>query len=317
MTDTEVGSLAALLQELKDRTPFSYSALAKRLGVSPSTLHRYCRGTTVPADYAPIERFARLCKATPAELAEVHRRWARAYAHRTSAVPTAPATRDPQAGPASRPAPLPPTPGASAANGPGSVPSARRGAGRVARLVIAAVALALSAMAPGAARAPSGPARATTESTPTTCLVNVGTERRRCFSTFREAIAVSTHGRITNAPVSARKAARDRRLIDRLREPTTTGRQEVRLGILYQGRNYGGNAWVITGGSTCKIGNGRDHTLDLSSQRNNGISSVVPVNCWVELFAGAHQTGPRQEYHQATPYIGDVMDNQAESAAFL
>lgn len=94
MTDAEVGSLAALLQELKDRTPFSYSALAKRLGLGPSTLHRYCRGTTVPADYAPIERFARLCKATPAELTELHRRWARADAHRTSSVSTSPVTRD-------------------------------------------------------------------------------------------------------------------------------------------------------------------------------------------------------------------------------
>ncbi|MFI0487021.1 LamG-like jellyroll fold domain-containing protein [Actinomadura sp. 9N215] len=96
MTDAEMGSLAALLQELKDRTPFSYSALAKRLGVSPSTLHRYCRGTTVPADYAPIEQFARLCKATPAELTELHRRWARADAHRTSAESVAPVTRDAQ-----------------------------------------------------------------------------------------------------------------------------------------------------------------------------------------------------------------------------
>jgi transcriptional regulator with XRE-family HTH domain len=93
MTDAEVGSLAALLQELKDRTPLSYSALAKRLGVGPSTLHRYCRGTTVPADYAPVERFARLCKASPAELTELHRRWARADAHRTSSVPTTPVTR--------------------------------------------------------------------------------------------------------------------------------------------------------------------------------------------------------------------------------
>lgn len=96
MTNAEVGSLAALLQELKDRTPLSYSALAKRLGVGPSTLHRYCRGTTVPADYAPIERFARLCKATPAELTELHRRWAKADAHRRSSVPTTPVTRDAQ-----------------------------------------------------------------------------------------------------------------------------------------------------------------------------------------------------------------------------
>ena len=92
MTDAEVGSLAALLQELKDRTSFSYGALAKRLGVSPSTLHRYCSGATVPADYAPIERLARLCKATPAELTELHRRWARADADRTP-----PVTKDAEA----------------------------------------------------------------------------------------------------------------------------------------------------------------------------------------------------------------------------
>ncbi|MFI0425067.1 LamG-like jellyroll fold domain-containing protein [Spongiactinospora sp. 9N601] len=94
MKHAEMGSLAALLQELKDRTPYSYNALAKRLRMSPSTLHRYCNGTTLPADYAPIEGFARLCKATPAELAELHRRWARANALRATSAPAAPVTGD-------------------------------------------------------------------------------------------------------------------------------------------------------------------------------------------------------------------------------
>ncbi|MFE3739844.1 helix-turn-helix domain-containing protein [Streptomyces sp. NPDC059134] len=73
---------AALLRELKDRSGLSYGALAKRLHMSTSTLHRYCNGTAVPNDYAPVERLARVCKATGQELVEVHRRWILADAAR-------------------------------------------------------------------------------------------------------------------------------------------------------------------------------------------------------------------------------------------
>ncbi|MEE1940487.1 helix-turn-helix domain-containing protein [Streptomyces sp. TRM 70361] len=74
--------LAALLRVLKERSGLSYGVLAKRLHMSPSTLHRYCNGDAVPADYAPVERLARLCRATPEELAELHRRWLLADAAR-------------------------------------------------------------------------------------------------------------------------------------------------------------------------------------------------------------------------------------------
>ncbi|MCZ1011509.1 helix-turn-helix domain-containing protein [Streptomyces lydicus] len=67
--------VAALLKELKDRSGNSYGALAKRLHMSTSTLHRYCNGDAVPTEYAPLERLARLCRATPDELVELHRRW--------------------------------------------------------------------------------------------------------------------------------------------------------------------------------------------------------------------------------------------------
>ncbi|WP_369248311.1 helix-turn-helix domain-containing protein [Streptomyces sp. R41] len=69
---------AELLRELKERSGLSYGVLGKRLHVSASTLHRYVNGDAVPTDYAPVERFARLCKATPEELVELHRRWVRA-----------------------------------------------------------------------------------------------------------------------------------------------------------------------------------------------------------------------------------------------
>ena len=79
--DTE--AFAQLLRELKDRSGLSYGVLAKRLHMSTSTLHRYCNGTAVPVDYAPVERLARVCRATPQELVELHRRWILADAARS------------------------------------------------------------------------------------------------------------------------------------------------------------------------------------------------------------------------------------------
>ncbi|MEU2423025.1 helix-turn-helix domain-containing protein [Streptomyces sp. NPDC007851] len=83
VSDGTAGSgFAELLRELKDRSGLSYGTLAKRLHMSTSTLHRYCNGDAVPTDYAPVERLARLCKAGPAELVELHRRWVLADATR-------------------------------------------------------------------------------------------------------------------------------------------------------------------------------------------------------------------------------------------
>ncbi|WP_344269339.1 helix-turn-helix transcriptional regulator [Streptomyces hebeiensis] len=84
---------ASLLRELKDRSGLSYGALAKRLHMSTSTLHRYCNGTAVPNEYAPVERFARVCRATPQELVELHRRWILADAARAQRAEQAAATR--------------------------------------------------------------------------------------------------------------------------------------------------------------------------------------------------------------------------------
>ncbi|OUC84894.1 helix-turn-helix domain-containing protein, partial [Streptomyces swartbergensis] len=79
---TAAADFAALLVELKERSGLSYGVLAKRLHMSTSTLHRYCNGDGVPTDYAPVERLARLCKASPDELVELHRRWVLADAGR-------------------------------------------------------------------------------------------------------------------------------------------------------------------------------------------------------------------------------------------
>ncbi|MFD8216253.1 helix-turn-helix domain-containing protein [Streptomyces sp. NPDC059697] len=74
-TGDDVEQFAALLRRLKDRTDRSYGSLARRLNMNTSTLHRYCAGEAVPQDYAPVERLAAFCGATPEERLELHRRW--------------------------------------------------------------------------------------------------------------------------------------------------------------------------------------------------------------------------------------------------
>ncbi|MEV0218821.1 helix-turn-helix domain-containing protein [Streptomyces sp. NPDC050704] len=81
-TGDDVEEFAALLRRLKARTDRSYGALARRLNMNTSTLHRYCAGDAVPLDFAPLERFAAMCGATPAERLELHRLWILAVAAR-------------------------------------------------------------------------------------------------------------------------------------------------------------------------------------------------------------------------------------------
>lgn len=79
---SDVTEFAALLTELKGRTERSYGSLARRVGMNTSTLHRYCAGEAVPQDFAPVERLAEFCGATPEERLELHRRWLRLAAAR-------------------------------------------------------------------------------------------------------------------------------------------------------------------------------------------------------------------------------------------
>ncbi|MFF3942760.1 helix-turn-helix domain-containing protein [Streptomyces phaeofaciens] len=85
----DVEEFAALLRRLKARTDRSYGALARRLNMNTSTLHRYCAGDAVPLDFAPVERFAAMCGASPAERVELHRWWVLAVAARQRSRPSA------------------------------------------------------------------------------------------------------------------------------------------------------------------------------------------------------------------------------------
>ncbi|UED85678.1 helix-turn-helix domain-containing protein [Streptomyces profundus] len=132
--DVEIADLAALLAELKGRSGLSYGTLAKRLHLSPSTVHRYCKGEGLPPEFATVERFARQCGATAEELMELHRRWIAADTARERD------RRAPEPEPAAV-APAAPVPAVAA------VPPARRRwrPGAVVGAVAAATALTLAA----------------------------------------------------------------------------------------------------------------------------------------------------------------------------
>ncbi|WP_428935031.1 helix-turn-helix domain-containing protein [Streptomyces sp. ACT015] len=105
----EAEAFARLLRGLKERSGLSYGTLAGRLHLSTSTLHRYCTGAAVPADYAPVERLARICRATSEELVELHRHWVLADAARVRRTERT-----------DRSAPRPPDPGETGAVGSGA-----------------------------------------------------------------------------------------------------------------------------------------------------------------------------------------------------
>lgn len=122
MATTEAEAFARLLRELKGRSGQSYGVLAGKLHVSTSTLHRYCNGDAVPADFAPVERLARLCGAKGEELVTLHRRWILADEVRRQARSAAPPV--PDATSAADAAPAAETPAADTPHGPDKPPAA-------------------------------------------------------------------------------------------------------------------------------------------------------------------------------------------------
>ncbi len=73
---------AAYLRMLKDRSGQGYERLGRQAGASGSSLHRYCSGKSVPADYRVVHSFAKVCGASADELRELHQLWALADAGR-------------------------------------------------------------------------------------------------------------------------------------------------------------------------------------------------------------------------------------------
>ncbi|MGY4394612.1 hypothetical protein [Streptomyces virginiae] len=138
----------------------------------------------------------------------------------------------------------------------------------------------------------------------------------QCYGTFREAVTASTDGRIADAPLSAKHI--DQKLADRLKDSSgIAGAEAVQLGVIYTDSNYGGSALVLTGGSGCGSGNGRDAQINLDGTWNNSVSSLTTLSCWLELWDAPNTSGVHQEYQQSTSYVGDAMNDRASSIALL
>ncbi|MFE4787805.1 helix-turn-helix domain-containing protein [Streptomyces sp. NPDC056756] len=160
----EAQAFARLMRELKERSGRSYGALARVLHTSTSTLHRYCGGEALPAEFAVVDRFARACGATPAEAVELHRAWLLADARRRSgAVVEVPVAGEVAA--------VPEVPGPSTSTSTSAPAPAPRRSGRrlllagvaAAAVVALAVGVGLLPRADGGSRAPqAGPTAAAT-----------------------------------------------------------------------------------------------------------------------------------------------------------
>ncbi|MGW6466376.1 helix-turn-helix domain-containing protein [Streptomyces rubiginosohelvolus] len=120
--------LAERLSALREGSGRTYASLARRIGVSGSTLHRYCTGRTVPAEFAPVERLARLCGAPAEEREALHRLWLLADGERLDRQGVAEASgaveqamASPGTAPEAAPVPaLTPAPAPSSGSGSGS-----------------------------------------------------------------------------------------------------------------------------------------------------------------------------------------------------
>ncbi|WP_433176315.1 helix-turn-helix domain-containing protein [Actinoallomurus sp. CA-150999] len=164
---TEQEEFADYLRLLKNRTGRSYDALAARLGISSSTLHRYCSGRQVPPEYAVAERIARECGADRQELARLRHMWVRATETPGSARDAEPGpARESSAVEASSTGEEPPS---AYATGPGAPAPPGPSASRRPIVVIGVVVLLICGLGawwavggPGASSAPSPPGSSST-----------------------------------------------------------------------------------------------------------------------------------------------------------
>ncbi|MFF3210385.1 helix-turn-helix domain-containing protein [Streptomyces sp. NPDC002886] len=145
----EAQAFARSMRELKERSGQSYGTLARALHTSTSTLHRYCSGEALPAEFVVVDRFARACAATPTEAVELHRAWLLADARRraVAVVEAEPAGEADRADQEPEPEAAAPVPGPAPA--PELPPPPRRSGRRPLLAVVAAAAVVALAVGVG------------------------------------------------------------------------------------------------------------------------------------------------------------------------
>ncbi|MFB8441547.1 hypothetical protein ACFC7A_21120 [Streptomyces niveus] len=88
------------------------------------------------------------------------------------------------------------------------------------------------------------------------CVVNVSTGAQSCYTSFTDAVAKATGGRVTDAPDDSRAAMSDSRLLNRLNaRPTTkagTGAAALApISIMYKDADFRGDSLIYQGEFDC------------------------------------------------------------------
>lgn len=142
------------------------------------------------------------------------------------------------------------------------------------------------------------------------CIADLGGGSVRCFDSFTAAVGAATHGRIDDAPATARSAAGDHAF--------RTSLKGVIQGTFFEDVDYGGASLTIYGAKPCEKDGWVDYQYDLPSEWQNVISSVQPwAECWLWLYPEPNLGGDRDgPFKTNTPDIGPFMNDRTQSIGF-
>ncbi|WP_347727657.1 hypothetical protein [Streptomyces sp. CAU 1734] len=157
------------------------------------------------------------------------------------------------------------------------------------------------------------------------CVVKVDTGKSTCYDTFRESIAAATGGRITDAPLTPQKAAKDKKFLARLdasakaaaNTSTTRAAASARIGgWLFEHGWYGGRSLALSINADDCVHDGRwDGGIDwLGPYGFNDITSAVMSagDCSVELYTDGYYQGSSTNYGYAE-WVGSFMNDKASA----
>jgi hypothetical protein len=150
------------------------------------------------------------------------------------------------------------------------------------------------------------------------CVANPDGTERRCFDTYRDAIAFASNGKVTDVPMDTRAAMSDPRFLGEMETLTTQtpeeGAQASTLGdgyvigaTIFGDTNYGGNTLTVMISKPCAKDGKYDTGLGDLGFMAKEIESLQPwANCWVWLHDSSDWNGNRQgPYKEATSDVGD------------
>ncbi|MCF3101789.1 hypothetical protein IPZ58_09355 [Streptomyces roseoverticillatus] len=182
----------------------------------------------------------------------------------------------------------------------------------------------LAAVASPAIAQESGSARSTANQH---CVINTDNGDNACFSTYREAIAYATKGRVTDAPNDARAALKDQKLQERLSGPrsqhgvklaknakSVVAAENRVLASAYHDKDFGGGGVTFSGSLGC--GFSYPEFAHFGPDWNDSISSTASGQCDITLYQHDNRRGFSQTFRGNVPYVGDAMNDQASSASF-